>query len=52
MSELGGLWKHQNNPACFKKCQSLRRSTEAGHYTKEDEEDKSGGHYRLQDDGV
>ena len=52
MSEFGGLWKHQNNPVCFKKCQSLLRSTEVGHYTKEDEEDTRGGHYRLQDDGV
>ena len=45
MLEFGGLWKHQNNPACIKsvrvfvlkvdtiqKCQSLR--VEGGHHTK------------------
>ena len=31
MSEFGGLWKQQNNPACIK-------NVTVGHYTKEDEE--------------
>ena len=39
MSELGGLWKHQNNPACTKKCQCVQ-SAEVGHYTEEVEEEK------------
>ncbi len=32
MSEFGGLWKHQNNPSCTKKYQSLHH-VEVGHYT-------------------
>ena len=39
MSEFAGLWKHQNNPACSKKCQSLQ-SVEVGHYAEEAEEEK------------
>ena len=31
MSELGGLWKHQNNPACTESV-SLH-NVEVGHYT-------------------
>ena len=37
MSEFGGLWKHQTNPACTKSV-SLHHA-EAGHYTKEEEEE-------------
>ena len=39
MSELGGLWKQGNNPACIEKCQSLQ-SVEVGHYTEEEEEEE------------
>ena len=39
MSEFGGLWKQQNNPACTKTRHSLQYD-EAGHYTEEEEEDE------------
>ena len=37
MSEFGGLWKHQNNPACTKtKCQTESlHNVEVGHWTEE-----------------
>ena len=35
MSEFGGLWKQQNNPACTKSV-SLHNA-EVGHYTEEEE---------------
>ena len=35
MSEVGGLQKHQNNPACTKHVKSLQ-NVEAGHCTEED----------------
>ena len=37
MSEFCGLWKHQNNPA-YTKSVSVHH-VEAGHYTKEEEEE-------------
>ena len=37
MSEFGGLWKHQNNPACTKSVKSLQ-NVEVGHYIGEEEE--------------
>ena len=40
MSEFGGLWKHQTNPACTKSV-SLR-NVEVGHYTEEEEECSTG----------
>ena len=39
MSESGGLWKHQNNPAGTKSVSSLQ-NVEVGHYTAEEEEEK------------
>ena len=36
MSELGGLWKHQNNSACAEKRRNLP-NLEVGHYAKEAE---------------
>ena len=36
-----GLWKHQNNPACFKRVKSLRNA-ETGYYTKEEERKERG----------
>ena len=37
MSEFGGLWKHQNNPACTKKCQAQSlQNVEVRHYTEEE----------------
>ena len=38
MSEFGGLWKQQNNPACTKSV-SLHHA-EVGHYAKEAEEEE------------
>ena len=37
MSEFGGLWQHQNNPAACTKRVSLHH-VEVGHYTKEEKE--------------
>ena len=39
MSEFGGLWQHQNNPACNKSVKSLQ-SVEAGHYKEEEEKEE------------
>ena len=39
MSEFGGLWKHQNNPASTESVKSLH-SFEVGHYTREEEENQ------------
>ena len=37
MSEFGGLWKHQNNPACTKKWQAQSlQNVEVRHYTEEE----------------
>ena len=38
MSEFGGLWKHQNNPACTKSVKSLQ-NVEVGLYAKEEHGD-------------
>ena len=45
MSEFGGLWKHQTNPACTESV-SLHH-VEVGHYTKEEEEVKKKKVLRL-----
>ena len=37
MSEVSGLWKHQNNPACTKSV-SLHNA-EVGHHTEEEVEE-------------
>ena len=38
MSEFGGLWKHQNKPACTKSVSV--QNVKVGHYTKEEEDIK------------
>ena len=39
MTESGGLWKHQNNPAGTKSVSSLQ-NVEVGHYRAEEEEEE------------
>ena len=41
MSEFGGFWKHQNNPACTKSVSC--HHVEVGQYTKEEEEEDKFG---------
>ena len=39
VTEFGGLWEHQTNPACTKSVKSLH-SIEDGHYVEEEEEEE------------
>ena len=47
MSEVGGLWKHQNNPACTKSVKSLQNG-EVGLYAKEEHGDTLVLHSEIQ----